>query len=82
MNQYKEGTVFQIRDGENEEYIVLKNMQIDGELYLVVAPISGEKDNLKLNSKKIVLLRVNSQTNEIEFEDDELIIRRVIDSLF
>lgn len=81
MEQYKEGTVFELYENDEQEYIILKNINIDGSKYLVVAPVNGEKENLKMEAKKLLLLKINSD-NGIEIEEDEIIIRKVIDNLF
>lgn len=81
MEQYKEGIVFNLYEDDDQEYMILKNINIEGITYLVVVPVHGERENLKMEAKKLLLLKINSD-NGIEIEEDEIIIRKVIDNLF
>lgn len=81
MEQFQEGTVFELFENDPQEYIILKKLNLDEKIYLVVVPVDGEQDNLKMNTKKLLLLKVNG-VNDIEIEADDTIIRKVVDNLF
>ena len=50
-------------------------------MYCVVAPVQGQTPDLKMNTKKLLLLKVDS-LNNIEIIDDEITIAKVLDNLF
>ena len=82
MEKYKEGTVFAMSEENKQEYIILKNVIFDDEVYLVVSPTIGDINNLKFDAKGLMLLKVNEQTDEISFIKNEDIISKVLDKIF
>ena len=82
MEKYKEGTVFELYENDPQEYIILKNVELDDDLYLVVVPVSNEENKLKMDTKKLFLLKVNKELDNIEIERKEEIINNLIDNLF
>ncbi|MBR5227407.1 MAG: hypothetical protein IKV94_02075 [Clostridia bacterium] len=82
MEQYKEGTVFALYENSDQEYIILKNVKSEEGIYLVVSPVLGDVNNLKLDASKSMLLKVDPQTNDITFVKDENIIRSIVDNIF
>lgn len=82
MEQYKEGTVFSLYEDSDDDYIVLKTLNLDNKIYLIVCPVTGEKENLKMDTSKLVLINVDEKTNDIEFVKDEEIIGKAIDMAF
>lgn len=81
MEKYKEGTIFELFENDNQNYIILKNVKIDKIQYLVVAPVEGKFDNLNMNSKKMIIVKVN-EDDSIDIIDDENIIGLVIENMF
>lgn len=81
MEKYKEGTIFELFENDNQNYIILKNVKIDKIQYLVVAPVEGNFDNLNMNSKKMIIVKVN-EDDSIDIIDDENIIGLVIENMF
>ena len=81
MEKYKEGTIFELFENDNQNYIILKNVKIDKIQYLVVAPVEGKFDNLNMNSKKMIIVKVN-EDDSIDIIDDENIIGLVIENIF
>ena len=81
MDKYKEGTIFELFENDNQNYIILKNVKIDKIQYLVVAPVEGKFDNLNMNSKKMIIVKVN-EDDSIDIIDDENIIGLVIENIF
>ena len=59
----------------------MKNVKIDKIQYLVVAPVEGKFDNLNMNSKKMIIVKVN-EDDSIDIIDDENIIGLVIENMF
>ena len=82
MEQYKEGTVFVLYENDPQEYIILKRVELEEDLYLVVVPVSNEENKLKMDTKKLFLLKVNKGLENIEIECDNEVIKKVIDNLF
>lgn len=81
MEKYKEGTIFELFENDNQNYIILKNVKIDKIQYLVVAPVDGEFDNLNMDPKKMIIVKVN-EDDSIDIIDDENIIGLVIENMF
>ena len=81
MDKYKEGTIFSLYEDSDEDYLVLKRSEIDGNIYILVTPVKINEDNLKYNEEKLILLSVDEKTEEIAFETDVDIITKVVDDL-
>lgn len=81
MEKYKEGTIFELFENDNQDYIILKNVKLDDVQYLVVAPVEGNIDNLKMNTKKMMIIKVN-EDDSIDIIDDESIIGSVVENMF
>lgn len=81
MEQYKEGTVFEMYEGDDKDYVVLKKTNIENKIYLVVAPLKNKEDNSKIDPTGLLVINVDEQTDDIEFVKDEKIVRQVIDSV-
>ena len=82
MDHYKEGTVFELDENSGEEYIIIKNTKLDNEIYLVVSPLVGENNNKRIDVSDVFILKVDSQTDDVDFVKDEKIISSVIDMIF
>jgi len=82
MEQYKEGTVFELDENSGREYIILKNIIYNEEFYLIVSPVIGDKDNLKMEASGMFVLKVDSNTNNIEFIKDDETIKIIVDKMF
>lgn len=81
MEKYKEGTIFELFENDNQDYIILKNVKLDDVQYLVVAPVEGNIDNLKMNTQKMMIIKVN-EDDSIDIIDDESIIGSVVENMF
>lgn len=82
MNKYQEGTVFQLYEDDDRKFMVVKNVEIDDFIYLVVTPINDHNEKIKINPTGVLLLRINKDTNDISFEHDKEIIKKVVNSMF
>ena len=76
MNEYKEGTVFELRDGEN--YVIVDSLNKGEYTYVLSSPICYEDKKAKTDFSKMVLVKINDQTDDMEIETDERIIDEVI----
>lgn len=79
MNKYQEGTVFELYENDNKEYVIIKNVEIEKNIYLLVAPVYGEGKNLTFKYNEIILLKVNKDTDEMGFETDEKVVKKVVE---
>lgn len=79
MEKYKPGTVFELYKDDNQEYMIVNNVEKEENVYLLVVPIYNQDGEIKTNYAKVMLLKVNKQTDDIEIESDESIIREVVD---
>ena len=47
MDKYKVGTVFELYENDNQEYIIVHNMEKDKWIYLLVTPVYNQSGRLK-----------------------------------
>ena len=76
MNEYKEGTVFELRNGE--DYVIVDSLNKGEYTYVLSSPICYEDKKAKTDFNKMVLVKINDQTDDMEIETDERIIDEVI----
>ena len=81
MEKYKPGTVFDLYKDDNQEYMIVNNVEKENRVYLLVAPIYKENEEIKTDYTKVMLLNVDKDTDNIEIETDENIIREVINEI-
>lgn len=79
MEKYQEGTVFELYENDATKYIVLKKVELDGNVYLLISELHGAKNNYGIDPKKLILIHVDKDTDEITFENNKEIIRQVVD---
>lgn len=80
MDKYKVGTVFELYENDEQEYIIVDNMEKDKWIYLLVTPVYNESGRLKTDYTKIMLLRVHKENEEIDIETDEKVIAEMVDN--
>lgn len=80
MEKYKIGTVFQLYEGEQQEYIILNNVKLEGGIYLLTTPIQSDNGEIKTDYSKVMLLKVDEKTDEISIETDREIVKQVVSS--
>ena len=80
MEKYKIGTVFQLYEGEEQEYIILNNVKLEGGIYLLVTQIQSRNGEIKTDYSKVMLLKADEQTYEISIETDRDIVKQVVAS--
>jgi len=79
MEKYKEGSVFELYENDNSEFIILKKAEIENNIYLLISQLYGTKNNLGINSRDMLLIQVDKNTDAMELVDNKQIIRAVID---
>ena len=79
MEKYKPGTVFELYKDDSQEYMIVNNIEKKENVYLLVVPVYNQDGRVKTDYTKVMLLNVNKETDDIEIETDENIIREVID---
>lgn len=79
MDKYKPGTVFDLYENDNQEYMIVNNVEKEKNVYLLVVPIYKEDGKIKTDYSKVMLLNVDKQTDDMKVETDESIIREVVD---
>ena len=82
MGKYQEGTVFELFIDDNTEYVVLKELELENNVYLVVSQLYGKKNNFGINPQNLLILCVDPNTDKMELIKDEEIIRKVIGEVF
>lgn len=80
MEKYKIGTVFELYENENQEYLIVNNIEKEKNIYLLIVPVYNVKGKIKANYEKVMLLNVDKETDEIEIETNEKIIAEVVDN--
>lgn len=81
MDKYKAGTVFELYEDDKQEYIIVDNLEKENDVYLLVTPIYNEKGRIKTDYSKVMLLKVNKGTDEINIETDEKVISEMVDKI-
>ena len=81
MDKYKAGTVFELYEDDKQEYIIVDNLEKENDVYLLVTPIYNEKGRIKTDYSKVMLLKVNKGTDEINIETDEKVISERVDKI-
>ena len=71
MEKFKEGTVFEYSD---EDYMIMNHIEKEGNAYLLVTPVFNEKGRMKTSYEKMMAVKVNMETEDMEIETDEAII--------
>ena len=79
MDKYKPGTVFDLYENDDQEYMIVNNVEKEKNVYLLVVPIYKEDGKIKTDYSKVMLLNVDKQTDDMKVETDESIIREVVD---
>lgn len=79
MEKYKPGTVFDLYENDDQEYMIVNNVEKEDIVYLLVVPIYKEDGKIKTDYSKVMLLNVNKQTDDIQIETNESIIREVVE---
>lgn len=79
MEQFEEGTMFELYENSNEYYVVLRVIKINEENYFFVTPAISENNDVKINPAGLFLLRFDQMTSDVEFVEDEEIISKAID---
>lgn len=76
MNKYKEGTVFELDNGK--DYMIVDSLSKNEYTYVLSSPIKYENKKVKTDFNKMLLVKVNNKTDEMDIETDEKIIEEVI----
>jgi hypothetical protein len=74
MNSYEIGTIFNL-DNKDEEYMIVGNLEKEDNVYLLSAPLNAD-ESPELSSA--FLLKVNKNTNGVEYCIDEDIAQEVL----
>ena len=77
MDKYKVGTIFQLYENDEKNYLIVSNVELEKGIYLLVVPFDNE-NKTKLEYSKAILLKVNKETDEITIETDQNITSEVI----
>lgn len=78
MDKYEEGIIFKLYDDDERNFVILKRVELEEKLYLLVAPVSNDQEEVTINSEKILLLRVDIANDKVDFEKDEKIVSKVV----
>ncbi|MGN1299426.1 MAG: hypothetical protein ACI4UE_05535 [Candidatus Scatovivens sp.] len=82
MNKYKVGTVFELFENNNQEYMILDTFEKENFVYAFVTPINTDKKGVtKTDYTKAMLIKINKITEEMKIETDERIIAEAVDSM-
>lgn len=76
MNKYKEGIIYELDEGK--DYMIVCSMNIEENQYLLSSPVYYEGKKSKTDFTKMILVKVNNNTDEMKIETDEKIIEEVI----
>ncbi len=82
MEQYEVGTVIDLYDDDPQEYIILSKYEKEENMYMLVAPINRADIEPKINYSEAFVLRVNKETEEPEYEDNEETVKEVIKDFY
>ena len=82
MNKYEIGTVFELFENNNQEYMIIDNYEKGENVYAFVTPIETDKKGVvRTDYSKAMLVRINKITDEMKVETNENIIAEATDSL-
>ena len=81
MNKYVKGTIMNLYENDNREYIVLRNSKIEEKEYLTVAPIERNPTEIKIKYDKLFVLYHDENVDEFDYVKDENIISKVVQDL-
>lgn len=82
MNKYEVGTVFELFENEDQEYMILDNYEKGENVYVFATPIETDKKGvIRSDYTKVLLIRINKATDEMKVETDEKIIEEATESL-
>ena len=76
MNKFKEGTIFELDKGK--DYMIVDSLNKGENEYLLSSPVFYEEEKAKTDFTKLILVRVNNKTDEMEVETNEKIIGEVV----
>ena len=76
MNKFKEGTIFELDKGK--DYMIVDSLNKGENEYLLSSPVFYEGEKAKTDFTKLILVRVNNKTDEMEVETNEKIIGEVV----
>ena len=79
MEKFKPGTVFDLFENDDQEYMIVNNVEKEDKVYLLVVPIYNKGGEIQTDYTKVMLVNVNKHTDDIEIETNESIIREVVD---
>ena len=79
MEKYKPGTVFELYENDNKEYMIVNNVEKEDRVYILVVPIYNQDGKIKTDYTKVMLVNVNKQTDDMQIVTDESIIREVVE---
>jgi hypothetical protein len=79
MEKYVIGRVFEL---DNEKrYVVLGITNIDDAKYILVAPTSGDGENVKIDNSRPMVLKVDEESDDVEYIDDVEIVKKVLEEV-
>lgn len=82
MSKYEVGTVFELFENEEQEYIILDTYDKGEYVYAFVTPIDTDKKGAtRADYTNAILVRINKNTDEMKIETDEQIIEEATESL-
>lgn len=79
MERYKPGTVFDLFENDDQEYMIVNNVEKEDKVYILVVPIYNKDGEVKTNYTKVMLLSVDKKTDDMKIETDENIISEVVE---
>jgi len=82
MDKYKIGTVFELYENDSQEYMIINNLEKEEYVYILVVPVYNIDKELKADYSKVMLLKVNKETDNMDIETDMKIIKEVVDDTF
>ena len=78
MDKYKPGTVFELYENDDQEYMIVSNLEKENNVYILVIPVSKGEKTLKTDYSKLMLLKVDKETDDIEIETNKDIISEIV----
>ena len=82
MNKYEIGTVFELFENDNQEYVILDSYDKGENVYVFATAIENvKKGATRVDYTKALLVRINKATDEMKVETDEKIIEEATENL-
>jgi len=78
MDKYKVGTIFQLYEDDEQLYVVMSNVELEKETYLLVTPVNQVEKNFQIDYSSVFLVKVNNETENISIETNKEIIKNVV----